>query len=387
LAAFIDKAKIKVVSGRGGNGTVAWRREKYVDKGGPAGGDGGDGGDVYFVADENMSTLMDFTYKSVFRAQDGENGRAKNCHGHKGSSLYLKVPVGVIVRDLKNGKIIADLNEHEKTVMVAKGGRGGRGNARFATSQKRSPQFCEPGESAVEREFELELKLIADVGLLGMPNAGKSSFISLVSSAKPKIADYPFTTIVPNLGVLRKPDGDGFVVADIPGLIEGASEGVGLGYEFLRHVQRCRFFLHVVDMSAQDPIENYNKINSELKKYDEELSKRHQVLVLNKSDIVEQEKIDELVSEFKKLNSDLFVVSCASNIGIKELLSRLYVLVEEIEKFQIEVEVEHDFECDNNDDSAFEINKLNKNTYFVSGGKLKRLTSVTDFKNTHQVRT
>ena len=177
-----------------------------------------------------------------------------------------------------------------------------------------------------------------------------------------------------------------FVVADIPGLIEGASEGVGLGYEFLRHVQRCRFFLHVVDMSAQDPIENYNKINSELKKYDEELSKRHQVLVLNKSDIVEQEKIDELVSEFKKLNSDLFVVSCASNIGIKELLSRLYVLVEEIEKFQIEVEVEHDFECDNNDDSAFEINKLNKNTYFVSGGKLKRLVSVTDIKNTHQVR-
>lgn len=386
MAAFIDKAKVKVVSGRGGNGCVAWRREKFVDKGGPAGGDGGSGGDIYFVADENLSTLLDFTYKSVFRAQDGENGRNKNQHGHGGKSLYLKVPVGVIVRDLKTDKIIADLNEHEKTVLVAKGGRGGRGNARFATAQKRSPQFCEPGEAAVERELELELKLIADVGLLGMPNAGKSSLISLISSARPKVADYPFTTLTPNLGVVKKPDGDGFVVADIPGLIEGASEGVGLGYEFLRHIQRCRFFIHMVDMSAQDPLDNYIKINKELKKYDQELASRHQVLVLNKADIVDKETQERLCEEFKKHDEDFFIVSCATSDNIKALLGRLYELVEEIPRHDIEVEVEEDIDYNNNDDSAFDITKLNKNTYTVTGGKLKRLVAVTDIKNVQQVR-
>ena len=386
MAAFIDKAKVKVVSGRGGNGCVAWRREKFVDKGGPAGGDGGSGGDIYFVADENLSTLLDFTYKSVFRAQDGENGRNKNQHGHGGKSLYLKVPVGVIVRDLKTDKIIADLNEHEKTVLVAKGGRGGRGNARFATAQKRSPQFCEPGEAAVERELELELKLIADVGLLGMPNAGKSSLISLISSARPKVADYPFTTLTPNLGVVKKPDGDGFVVADIPGLIEGASEGVGLGYEFLRHIQRCRFVIHKVDMSGKDPLDNYRKINKELKKYDQELASRHQVLVLNKADIVDKETQERLCEEFKKHDEDFFVVSCATSDNIKALLGRLYELVEEIPRHDIEVEVEEDIDYNNNDDSAFDITKLNKNTYTVTGGKLKRLVAVTDIKNVQQVR-
>ena len=272
MAAFIDKVKIKIVSGRGGNGAVAWRREKFVDKGGPAGGDGGRGGNIYFVADENMSTLLDFTYKSVYRAEDGENGRNKNCHGKDGKDVFLKMPVGVVVRDLKTNKIIADLNEHEKTILVAKGGRGGRGNARFATAQKRAPQFCEPGEAPVERELELELRLIADIGLLGMPNAGKSSFISKVSSARPKIADYPFTTLVPNLGVVKKPTGDGFVIADIPGIIEGAHQGVGLGFEFLKHVQRCRFLIHVVDISNENAVENYHTINNELKKYSEDLS-------------------------------------------------------------------------------------------------------------------
>ncbi len=386
MAAFIDKAKIKVVSGRGGDGCVAWRREKFVDKGGPAGGDGGSGGSVYFVADENMSTLLDFTYKSVFRAKDGENGKNKNCHGQGGADLYLKVPVGVIVRDLKTSKIIADLNENNKTVLIAKGGRGGRGNARFATAQKRSPQFCEPGEAPVERELELELKLIADIGLLGMPNAGKSSFISIISSARPKIADYPFTTLVPNLGVVKKPDGDGFVVADIPGLIEGASQGTGLGYEFLRHIQRCRFFVHIVDMSLENPLDNYLKINNELEKYDSELIKRHQVLVLNKKDIVEEQKIEDLKKQFAKLDRDIFVVSCATKEGINELLSHIYTLVEELPQHEIEIEIEHDSEFDNNDDSAFEITKLNKNTYQITGGKLKRLINVTDIKNVQQVR-
>ncbi len=387
MAAFIDKVKVKVVSGRGGNGCVAWRREKFVDKGGPAGGDGGRGGDVYFVADENMSTLLDFTYKSVFRAQDGENGKNKNCHGQAGEDIYLKVPVGVIIRDLKNGKIIADLDEHAKIVLVAKGGRGGRGNARFATAQKRSPQFCEPGEASVERELELELKLIADVGLLGMPNAGKSSLISIISSARPKIADYPFTTLTPNLGVVKKLDGDGFVVADIPGLIEGASEGIGLGYEFLRHVQRCRFFIHIVDISSQDPVASYLKINNELEKYDSELLKRHQVLVLNKKDIVNETKVEKVLTEFKNVFSGkLFVVSCATSEGIKELLNCLYTLVDELPRHEFEIEIQDDYEFNNNDDSEFFITKLNKNTYSVTGGKLKRLIAVTDVKNVQQVR-
>ena len=324
MAAFIDKVKIKIVSGRGGNGAVAWRREKFVDKGGPAGGDGGRGGNIYFVADENMSTLLDFTYKSVYRAEDGENGRNKNCHGKDGKDVFLKMPVGVVVRDLKTNKIIADLNEHEKTILVAKGGRGGRGNARFATAQKRAPQFCEPGEAPVERELELELRLIADIGLLGMPNAGKSSFISKVSSARPKIADYPFTTLVPNLGVVKKPTGDGFVIADIPGIIEGAHQGVGLGFEFLKHVQRCRFLIHVVDISNENAVENYHTINNELKKYSEDLSSLYQVILLNKTDILDSDYVNNMIEKFREFNSDVFAISCATGDGVSEILNHLY---------------------------------------------------------------
>ncbi len=386
MAVFIDKARIKVMSGRGGDGMVAWRREKYVDKGGPAGGDGGCGGDVYFEGTSDMSTLMDFKYKSVYKAQNGVNGGIKNQFGARGKDLIIKVPIGVVVKDLKTGKIIADINEEGQTVLIAKGGRGGRGNARFATAQKRAPQFCEPGEPAIERELELELKLIADVGLLGMPNAGKSTLISVISSAKPKIADYPFTTLIPNLGVVENPNGEAFVVADIPGLIEGASDGAGLGFEFLKHVQRCKFLIHIVDLSAENPIENYRKINNELKKFDEELSKRYQFLLLNKIDIIGEEKVQELHDEFEKLNPDVALVSCATHSGIKEFLNRLYDLAETIEAPKINVEVDFDTEADNNDDSNFEITKLNKNTFLVEGGKIKRLASVTDIRNTQQMR-
>ena len=286
---FLDKARVKILSGKGGNGIVAWRREKYVDKGGPAGGNGGRGGDVYFVATEDMTTLMDFKFQSVFKAENGENGYIKTQHGKCGKDLFVKVPVGTIVKDTATGKIIADLDIDGKTVLLAKGGRGGRGNACFATAQKRAPQFCEPGENGIERTLELELKLIADVGLLGMPNAGKSTLISAVSSAKPKIADYPFTTLVPNLGVVKKDSGDGYVLADIPGLIEGASEGIGLGHEFLRHVERCRFLIHLVDLTMDNPIENYKIINEELKKHSEQLSKVYQIVALNKIDAVDEE--------------------------------------------------------------------------------------------------
>lgn len=382
---FLDKSKIKILSGRGGNGMVAWRREKYVDKGGPAGGDGGAGGDVYFVADENMSTLMDFKYKSVFKAESGVNGRSKSQHGRCGKDLYIKVPVGTMIKEIKTGKTIGDLTNHGDTILVAKGGRGGRGNARFATSQKRAPQFCEPGEPPIERDLELELKLIADVGLLGMPNAGKSTFISVISSAKPKIADYPFTTLVPNLGVVTKPSGDGFVVADIPGLIEGASEGVGLGHEFLRHVERCRFLVHIVDLTQENPMKNYKKINLELKKHSERLANLYQIIALNKMDAISDEDKEKYLKEFKKIADDVFEISAVTGENVETLKNFIAQKVDEIPKPVFEVEVSEDLGAYDNDDSSFEIVKADKNTFVVFGGKIKRLAQVTDSRNLEQV--
>ena len=380
MAMFLDKAKIKILSGKGGNGAVAWRREKYVDKGGPAGGDGGRGGDVYFVADENMTTLMD-----IFKAENGENGRPKSQHGRGGKDLYIKVPLGTIVKDPENDKIIADMTEPESKVLVAKGGRGGRGNCRFATAQKRAPQFCEPGEPGIERDLELELKLIADVGLLGMPNAGKSTLISVISEAKPKIADYPFTTLVPHLGVVKKPSGDGFVVADIPGLIEGASEGIGLGHEFLRHVERCRFLIHVIDISQENPFENYEKINNELKKHSERLANLYQVIALNKIDSVDEDLQQEYFEKFKNVSSDVFLISAATKQNIKPFMDFIMQKVDEIPKPEFKVDVDIDLAATDNDDSAYSIYKLDKNTYCVEGGKILRLANVTDTRNIDQL--
>ena len=382
---FIDKSKIRVVSGRGGNGMVAWRREKYVDKGGPAGGDGGRGGDVYLIADENMSTLMDFKHKSVFKADGGENGGIKNMHGRCAKDLYIKVPVGTVVKDIKTGNIIADVKENEQTVLVAKGGRGGRGNARFATAQKRAPQFCEPGEPPIERELFLELKLIADVGLLGMPNAGKSTFISHISSAKPKIADYPFTTLIPNLGVVKKRSGDGYVVADIPGLIEGASEGVGLGHDFLRHVERCRFLVHLVDSTEENPFENYKKINLELEKHSEHLANLYQIVVLNKIDAIDDERKIELLEQFKKVSDDVFEISAVTGENVDKLTDFMSEKVDEIPKSETEVIVEEDLGAYNNDDSNFEIYKAAKDVFIIQGGKVERIAGVTDERNAEQV--
>lgn len=382
---FLDKAKIRVISGHGGNGMVAWRREKYVDKGGPAGGDGGRGGDIYFVADEDMSTLLDFKLKSVFKAPAGENGGIKGMHGACAKDLYIKVPMGTLVKDTKTGKIIADLTENEQTVLIAKGGRGGRGNARFATAQKRAPQFCEPGEPGIERILELELKLIADIGLLGMPNAGKSTFISAVSSARPKIADYPFTTLVPNLGVVKKSDGGAYVIADIPGLIEGASEGVGLGHEFLRHVERCRFLIHIVDLTQENPVENYKIINNELRKHSEGLANLYQITVLNKIDSVSDEDRIRFEEEFKAFTPDVFLISAVTKEGIKELLHFISTKVDEIPKPKFDIDIEEDLGAYDNDDSSFEITKLAKDAFIISGGKVNRLAKVTDARNTEQV--
>lgn len=382
---FIDKSKIRVVSGRGGNGMVAWRREKYVDKGGPAGGDGGRGGDVYLVADENMSTLMDFKHKSVFKAEAGENGGIKNMHGRCAKDLFIRVPVGTVVKDIKNGNIIADLTEHEQKVLVAKGGRGGRGNARFATAQKRAPQFCEPGEPPIERELFLELKLIADVGLLGMPNAGKSTLISRISSAKPKIADYPFTTLIPNLGVVKKRSGDGYVVADIPGLIEGASEGVGLGHDFLRHVERCRFLVHLIDSTEENPFDNYEKINLELQKHSEHLANLYQIIALNKIDAINEDKKSELLEQFKKVSDNVFMISAVTGENLDKLTDFMGQKVDEIPKSETEIVVEEDINAYNNDDSSYEIFKVAKDTFIVQGGKISRLAGVTDERNAEQV--
>lgn len=382
---FIDKARIKISSGKGGNGVVAWRREKFVDKGGPAGGDGGNGGSVYLIADEGLSTLLDFTYRSIFKANNGENGFKKSMHGKSAKDLYLKVPVGTIVKDLKTGNVIADLTHHEQKILVAKGGRGGRGNTHFCTPQNRAPQYCEPGEPGIERDLQLELKLLADVGLLGMPNAGKSTFISRVSAAKPKIADYPFTTIIPNLGVVRKSTGDGYVIADIPGLIEGASEGVGLGHDFLRHVERCRFLLHIVDGTEENPINNFNIINKELEKYSEKLAKLHQIVAINKIDSIEPEKLEDLKKQFKGLGIEAFCISAVTGENLDKLKHELEKDVNSIEKPTVDVIVEEDLEATNNDDGWWEVHKLNKNTYLVDGGRILRISQVTDPRSTEQV--
>ncbi len=382
---FLDKAKIRILSGKGGNGAVAWRREKYVDKGGPAGGDGGRGGDVYFVADENMTTLMDFKYKSIYKAENGENGRPKSQHGRGGKDLIIKVPLGTVVKDPENDKIIADLTEHEQKVLVAKGGRGGRGNARFATAQKRAPQFSEPGEPGIERDLELELKLIADIGLLGMPNAGKSTLISVVSSAKPKIADYPFTTLVPHLGVVKKESSDGFVIADIPGLIEGASEGIGLGHEFLRHVERCRFLIHVVDLTQENPVDNYKKINLELKKHGTRLSDLYQIIALNKIDAISEDEKIKYLEEFKKYAHDVFLISAATKEGVETLMDFVKLKVDEIPKPEFKIEIDEDLAAFDNDDSSYAVYKIDKKTYSVEGGKIIRLANVTDTRNIDQL--
>jgi len=270
-------------------------------------------------------------------------------------------------------------------VIIAKGGRGGRGNAKFCTPQKRAPQYCEPGEPGIERELALELKLIADVGLLGMPNAGKSTFISAISSARPKIADYPFTTLVPNLGVVRKPTGDGYVVADIPGLIEGASEGVGLGHDFLRHVERCRFLVHIVDLTQENPMENYDKINDELAKYSDRLANLYQIVALNKIDAIDEETRENYYKQFKEVADDVFLISAATHENVDKLTYFMAQKVDEIEKPVSDVVVEEDTGAYDNDDSSFEVIKVAKDAFIIMGGKLKRLASVTDDRNRQQI--
>jgi GTP-binding protein len=336
MVKFIDEAKIYIKAGDGGRGCVSFRREKYVPRGGPNGGDGGHGGNVIMVARRNMSSLLDHRYQQHYRAQRGEHGRGKDQHGKNSEHLLIPVPMGTIVKDFETEEFLGDLTENNQELIVAKAGRGGKGNARFVSSTNQAPKEAEPGGEGEEKTLKLELKLLADVGLLGFPNAGKSTLISTISAARPKIADYPFTTLVPNLGVVSYGDGATFVLADIPGLIEGAHEGAGLGIQFLRHIERTKILIHLLDLSPitqRDPIEDYETMNRELKAYSEELSKKPQILALNKIDITEvREDLEKIEKHFSKSGIKTFPISSATGEGTKELV---WEVVRHLEKLNV----------------------------------------------------
>lgn len=373
---FIDRAKIFVKSGDGGHGSISFRREKYVPLGGPDGGDGGRGGDVILVADRNMTTLLDFTYKRKYVAEKGGNGEGSKCYGKDGEKLIIKAPMGTIVKDQESGKIMADLSHEGDTYVVCRGGKGGKGNAKYATPTRQAPQFAEPGMPGEERFIVLELKLLADVGLLGFPNVGKSTLLSMVSKARPKIANYHFTTLKPNLGVVSMPGIQNFVIADIPGIIEGAAEGVGLGLDFLRHVERTRVLIHVVDISGvegRDPIEDFLKINEELKKYSIKLWDRPQIVAANKSDMLFDEEVYE---NFKKKVNELgydkvFKISAATNEGVSDLMKEAARLLSEIPVKDLEIDETEKFMPEEKK-FTYEIN-VEDGVYVITGTFVDRL--------------
>ena len=374
---FVDYAKIIIKSGDGGNGAATFRREKYVAAGGPDGGDGGKGGDIYFKVDPNANTLIDFRFTKKFKAENGQNGSGNHCFGKKGEDLYVMVPKGTVLKDSETGKVIVDLSEDNQVELVLKGGRGGKGNSHFATSTRQAPHFAIDGEKGKEKEIILELKLLADVGLVGFPNVGKSTLISRVSAAKPKIADYHFTTIDPNLGVVKTEHGDSFVMADIPGIIEGASEGVGLGTQFLRHIERTRLLLHVIDVAGtegRNPVEDFNKVNEELKKYSEKLAKRKQIIVANKSDSMQnEENFAELEKIAKENNIEIYKISAVTGEGVKELINHVAEIVKTLPKEEIvdiEDRVVYTLEDDKDD---FNITIIREGEYFVDGPAVERL--------------
>ncbi|MBU5265778.1 GTPase ObgE [Virgibacillus proomii] len=389
---FVDQVSVYVKGGDGGNGLVAYRREKYVPKGGPAGGDGGNGADVIFKVDEGLNTLMDFRYNRHFKGKRGENGMSKNQHGKNASPLIVFVPPGTTVIDEDTNEIIADLTTHGQQAVIAKGGRGGRGNTRFATPTNPAPDIAENGEPGQERMVKVELKLIADVGLIGFPSVGKSTFLSVVSAAKPKIADYHFTTLTPNLGVVDTNDQRSFVMADLPGLIEGAHEGVGLGYQFLRHVERTRVLVHVIDMAAmegRDPYEDFVKINQELEKYDEKLKKRPQIIAANKMDMPSAK---ENITKFKEKLQDkypVYEISALTKEGLRDILFAIADKLEEIPKEAIDEDIEEKEKVIyryRKEETPFTIARDDDGTYVLTGQKLEKLFKMTDFNHDQAVQ-
>lgn len=393
MSMFLDTAKVSVKAGRGGDGMVAFRREKYVANGGPWGGDGGRGGDVIFVVNEGLRTLMDFRYNRHFKAKAGEKGMTKGMHGRGAENLYVSVPQGTTVRDAQTGKVIADLVKNGQEFIVAHGGRGGRGNIRFATPRNPAPEISENGEPGEERELALELKILADVGLVGFPSVGKSTLLSVITAAKPKIGAYHFTTIVPNLGMVRTKSGDSFAVADLPGLIEGASQGVGLGTQFLRHIERTRVILHVIDMSASegcDPYEDYLAINKELETYNLRLLERPQIIVANKMDMPQaaenleqfKEKLDANYGEFDD-KPQIFPISGIAHQGLDALLDATAQLLAQTDDFllydesDMQEEAYYGFE---EEEKAFDISRADDAAWVLSGEKLEKLFVMTNME-------
>lgn len=392
MSQFLDHVFIEVTSGDGGNGMVAWRREKYEPLGGPAGGNGGRGGSVYLEATNDLSTLIDFRYKHKFLANPGKKGGPKSMHGRKADDLIIRVPVGTVVRDAETGEQIADLVAPGHRIMVAEGGMGGRGNAQLATHAQKAPHYCEPGQPGVFRRLELELKILADVGIIGLPNAGKSTLLSVVSAAKPKIADYPFSTLEPNLGVVKAPDGErSFVMADIPGLVEGAARGVGLGHDFLRHVERTRVLLHMVDIGSETLSQDIETIDNELELYSEHLQNLPEILVLNKADILPSEDVEAIVRKVQsngagKRHSPPVVISAATRNGVEELLKKTLDMLGEVkphseEEDQKSLTLPPDSRAsDHGDTAAFEIIRK-KGTFTVIGDRVERIVSVTNMRD------
>ena len=372
---FTDYVKIYAKAGNGGNGAISFRREKYVAAGGPDGGDGGRGGNIYFEVDPDSNTLIDFRYNKKFKAESGKNGEGGHRYGKSGQDLYIKVPIGTIVRDANTNEILADLSEPRQKALILKGGRGGKGNSHFATSTRQAPRFAQDGENGEERELILELKLLADVGLIGFPNVGKSTFLSMTTSATPKIADYHFTTLEPNLGVVKTDYGDSFVIADIPGIIEGASEGTGLGIQFLRHIERTRLLLHVIDVSGSEgrnPVEDFYTINNELKQYSEKLSKRKQIIVANKIDIMQNESLyKDLEKVAKENNMEIYKIPPATNQRVSELIKHIAEVLKTLPKENL-IEVQDRKVYTLKDDDEYTISKED-GIYVIKGEAVERI--------------
>ena len=388
---FVDRAEITIKSGNGGNGAVTFRRDPYVPDGGPDGGDGGNGGSVIFVADRNLRTLMDLKYKRKYQAENGQPGMKRNRYGKKGQDLYIKVPVGTMIIDKETGHLMKDLVADGDSVVAAKGGRGGKGNVHYKSSIRQAPNFAEAGTPGKEREVILELKLIADVGLLGFPNVGKSTLLSVCTNSKPKIAGYHFTTIDPNLGVVYLHD-TSFVMADIAGIIEGASQGAGLGFRFLKHIERTKVLIHVVDVSGsegRDPIDDYKKINAELMQFDPKLAAKPQIVAANKTDIIfDQEKLDEFLGFMKKEGRDVYLISAAARQGIDELMDAALRCIEEYVEPEEEPMTMFDFEADENEADYRQISGYvdEDGAYVLEGKQLSKIFNSTNFNDSGSIR-